>query len=180
MTSPLKNVSTELNVDPSNDQAEWPCSEKVSTEICDDTDAYNRAVVFAALAEAGIRTVIVKFQGGDEYDPVFRIDSTYRGLYGEDKLEFPDAPATLKFRKYEWNRTTLRGTVVAVVDKVMTLKVAIGTVCEDYIQENEEDWLWNSDIFGTFVFDSTNKTIKPLDLYERQWHSVKVPIAHGL
>ena len=70
-------ISLESGADPSLEQTD-----------CD--------VLFAALAAAGIRTVIVDFEGVvDGYSDTIKINSAYRGSKGEREMKIPTTPVNI-------------------------------------------------------------------------------------
>ncbi len=111
----------------------------------DDVRARNKNLIFAALAEAGIQTLTLGFDGcGDSG----QIDDIEAWSTGNDSVAFPSN------RKLQ-----LVSTAPDYPPTEFTLQQAIETLVYDYLDETCYGWEDNEGGFGTFVFDIPARTI---------------------
>jgi hypothetical protein len=113
----------------------------------------NKAVVFGALAAAGLTHVTVEFDGEGDSGQINEI-TTYAG---EVPAELPSTALTLHQASH--NGSDLR-TAEA------TLRDVIETLCYDYLTQSHDGWENNDGAYGTFEFDVPNRTVH-LDVDER-------------
>jgi hypothetical protein len=111
----------------------------------EDTRARNKNLVFAALAEAGIQTLTVGFDG---YGDSGQIDDIEAWNTGTDQVPLPSS------RKLHLVSATPGDPPFEI-----TLQEAIETLAYDYLDETHYGWENNDGAFGTFVFDVPARTI---------------------
>ena len=114
-------------------------TETSSAAPADDVRARNKAIVFAALAEAGIHKVTVDYDGSGDSG---QIESVEAWDARNERVPFPsDARIRL-----------------GSDDPGQNLEAAVEHLCWDYL-EIHYGWENNDGAFGTFVFDVPNRTI---------------------
>jgi hypothetical protein len=143
-------------------QREWEAERARRNELAVGVNAYNREVLLAALRAAGVRTVIVDFNGYGDEGQIERIDA-YTGVQGEGPIQFLETHVTIQVMD-DW-----RG--LQVKDQTETLESAIDTVCLEYLEQVASGWEINEGAFGDFTIDAAEKTIK-LDFNKRFEDSV--------
>jgi hypothetical protein len=118
-----------------------------------EANALNKAVVFDALAAAGLTRVEVPFDGEGDSGQI-------EGVYvyaGDARGELPESSITL--HQAAQNKGDPRTTTVSFHD-------AIETLCDDYLSQTHGGWENNDGGYGTFEFDVGERTIH-LDFNER-------------
>jgi hypothetical protein len=108
---------------------------------------HNKPVVFGLLAEAGITSVTVEFDGESDSGQIESVIA----CAGELRVELPRTPVTLQ--KASWHSETLTATTEP-------LSEAIETLCYDCLQQKHGGWEINDGAFGTFAFDVAARTIE--------------------
>jgi hypothetical protein len=108
---------------------------------------HNKPVVFDILAEAGITSVTVEFNGESDSGQIESVIA----CAGESRVELPKTPVTLQH--VSWNSDT-------VTDRTEPLPEAIETLCYDYLEQEHGGWENNDGAFGTFTFDVASRTIE--------------------
>ena len=106
---------------------------------------YNKNLIFAALAEAGIQKVSVEFDGAGDSGQI------------EDILAWNAAGDTIALpsgRKLE-----IPSPLPDTPPAEMTFQEAIETVAYDYLEDTHPGWEINDGAFGTFVFEVPGRTI---------------------
>jgi hypothetical protein len=121
----------------------------ISAAPIDDTPARNKAIVFAALAEAGIDTVVVCFDGCGDSGQIDAIDA-----FDRDRNEVP-LPTNRKVQ--------LASPITGDPPTEMSLRDAIETLAYDHLGMS---WADNDGAFGKFVFSVLNRSIT-LEFNER-------------
>jgi len=120
-------------------------TEKSTTAPGTDVRARNKAIVFAALAEAGIHRVTVDYDGSGDSGQIENVEAwnadNERLLFAPDPRiqlvsENPDRPYA------EHN-----------------LEAAVETVAWDYLDDLYRGWENNDGAFGIFVFDVPGRTL---------------------
>jgi hypothetical protein len=110
-----------------------------------DFRARNKAIVFAALAKAGIRRVTVDYDGSGDSGQIENVEAWDPG---DERMAFPS------------------GTMVHLASETAdqflpeSLEAAVETLAWDYL-EISVGWGWenNDGAFGTFVFDVPARTL---------------------
>jgi len=106
----------------------------------------NKAIVFDALAAAGLTRVTVEFDGEGDSGQINDITA----YTGEAPAELPST--SLKLQRAPQNGGDLR-TAEA------TLRDAIETLCYDYLSQTHGGWENNDGAYGTFEFDVGKRSI---------------------
>jgi hypothetical protein len=112
-----------------------------------NTNGLNKAVVFDALAAAGITTITAEFDGEGDSGQIESVIA----CAGESPAELPQTPVTL--HRASWQNETLTATTEP-------LREAIETLCYDYLEQEHGGWENNDRAFGTFTFDVAARTIE--------------------
>ena len=107
----------------------------------------NKPVVFAALAEAGITSVTVEFDGEGDSGQIESVIA----CAGESPAELPQTPVTLHRASWESE---------IITDRTEPLAGAIELLCYDYLEQEHGGWENNDGAFGTFAFDVSACTIE--------------------
>lgn len=115
--------------------------------------AANKAVLFGALAVAGIETVIVTFDGYGDSGQIERID-----------VEPGEGTILLPSDQIEIARTTWESPEIERLTQ--TVHEAIETLVYDFLRQVHSGWEINDGAYGEFTFDVAERTIK-LDHNER-------------
>lgn len=111
----------------------------------EDTRAHNKNLIFAALAEAGIHSLTVGFDGSGDSG---QIDDIEAWLPGPEKIPFPSN------RKLD-----LASSLPGNPPVEMTLQDAIETLAYNYLEDTHYGWENNDGAYGSFVFDVPARTI---------------------
>jgi hypothetical protein len=119
--------------------------ETPSAAPVDDARARNKAIVFAALAEAGIHRVIVEYDGCGDSGQIEYIEARDAS---DEKLPLPSIP-----------KVQLASAVPENPPVEITFQEAIEILVYDYLEETYMGWENNDGAFGTFVFDVAESSI---------------------
>jgi hypothetical protein len=119
-------------------------TETPSATPVDDIRARNKAIVFAALAEAGIHRVTVDYDGSGDSGQIENIEAWDAG---NERIPFP---SNSKVQLASDNADSL------LPDQ--HLEAAVETLAWDYL-EIYYGWENNDGAFGTFVFDVPDRSI---------------------
>lgn len=131
-----------------------------------EANAHNREVLFAALAAAGIRTVIAHFvrmiANFDDYSHLDDLQfdcSAYAGAQGEGTVQIPTTLLTIQAIKKGWWPELRDNAQTERISQTERLEDAIETVCIQYLKQIP---YYDGEIgyFGTFKFDTAKKTIE--------------------
>lgn len=110
----------------------------------DDVRARNKALVFTALAEAGIHKVTVEYDGGGDSG---QIEDVAAWNAANERMPFPTD-----------HKITLISENPAFPFSEQNLEAAVETIAWDYL-EICSGWENNDGAFGTFVFDVPAGTV---------------------
>jgi hypothetical protein len=113
----------------------------------------NKAVLFDALAAAGIETVTVIFDGYGDSGQIERIDVEA----GEGTVLLP--PDRIEIARTTWESPEIER-------QAQTVHEAIETLVYDFLRQTHSGWEINDGAYGEFTFDVAARTIK-LDYNER-------------
>jgi len=132
---------------PTLDTASWLAQEQARARLEESIRPENKAVLFEALAQVGITTVLVEFDG---YGDSGRIEdiSAHAG---------PDITVDLPSRNVEIARVEYGS--LAIVREAFTVKEAIERLAYDFLEETHGGWENNEGAYGNFLFDVTERTI---------------------
>ena len=107
----------------------------------------NKAVLFDALARAGITKVVVNFDGYGDSGQIERIDvhaGEAEAKLPEDQIEFAEP---------------VYGNPEKVERSTHTISDAIETLAYAFLEETHDGWEDNDGAYGDFTFDVGNRTI---------------------
>jgi len=116
-------------------------------------NALNKAIVFDALAAAGLTLVEVEFDGEGDSGQI-------EGIYayrGDAIAELPLSSVTLHQAAH--NKGDPKTTTASLHD-------AVEILCYDYLSQTHGGWENNDGAYGTFAFDVAERSIR-LDFNER-------------
>jgi hypothetical protein len=113
--------------------------------VADDIRTRNKAVIFAALAEAGIHSVNVGYDG---YSDSGQIDDVEAWGSSPEKVPLPSN-----------RKVQLPSPIQGEQPVEMTLQEAIETLVYDYLEETHYGWETGEGAYGTFVFSIPERTI---------------------
>jgi hypothetical protein len=153
----IENMKTIDENEYTDREREWKAAQDRRDETAVGVNAYNRDVLFTALIAAGIRTVIVDFDGYGDQGQIEDVRA-YKGAENEDCMVIPTTPLTIQVIE-GWKQYLIK-------DQPEMLANAIETVCYEYLEQTHDGWENDGGAFGTFTFDAADKTIK-LDFNER-------------
>jgi hypothetical protein len=129
---------------------------------------HDREVLFAALTAAGIRKVIVQFDGSGDDGCIGSVEAYAAEDEGETQL--PQTPVTIKTIGQRWSSDPCQvneKTVAMVSDND---DGAIETVCYGYLEQTHGGWeISDGEVdgaYGSFTFNVAEKTIT-LDFNQR-------------
>jgi Family of unknown function (DUF6878) len=111
----------------------------------DDVGARNKAIVFAALAEAGIRCVTVEYDGSGDSGQIENVEAWNAG---NERIPFP-SPFIVRLISEDPDR----------LPSPTSLEGSVENLAWDYLEERHDGWENNDGGFGTFVFDVPSRTI---------------------
>jgi hypothetical protein len=144
--------------DPEARQAAWITQYQDHARRAAEAWPANKAVLFDALARAGITSVIVNFDGyGDS------------GQIEQVEVRAGDATAELPAHQIEFVDPVL-GDPQKVERSTHTLSDAIETLVYAFLGQSHSGWEDNDGAYGDFTFDVGNRTIT-LDYNERYTES---------
>jgi hypothetical protein len=92
----VENEMTDIKNETSYDDVwrQWAAERAHRGELAVGVNAHNREGLFAILRAAGVRTVIVDFDGCGDEGQIERIDA-YTGVQGEGPIQLPETPVTI-------------------------------------------------------------------------------------
>ena len=110
-----------------------------------DIRARNKAMVFAALAETGIHSITVDYDGSGDSGQIENIEAWTADT---KRLPFPIEP-----------RIRLESENPERPCDEQNLEAAVESVAGDYLYDLYSGWENNDGAFGTFVFDVPSRTV---------------------
>jgi hypothetical protein len=121
-------------------------TDTTETTAAADIRAHNKAIVFAALAEAGIHRVTVDYDGSGDSGQIENVEAWNDG---NERIPFPSD-----------TRIQLGSENPDHPSSETNLEATVETLAWDYL-ELSIGWGWenNDGAFGTFVFDVSARTI---------------------
>ena len=128
------------------DSASWLARDQEFVKLCKSTLSENKTALFDALANAGIDTVEVTFNG---YADSGQVDEAVIAGEGAD--------ADLRLVNIEIARVE-RGSP-AVVHETLSAKDAIEKLVYDLLQQTYAGWEINQGAYGDFLFDVGDRTV---------------------
>jgi hypothetical protein len=132
---------------PSFDATGWLAQEHARARLAESVRPENKAVLFEALAQVGITTVLVQFDGYGDSGQIEDI-SAHAG---------PDVAVNLPECNVEIARVEY-GTL-AIVRDTYAVRDAIERLAYDFLEETHGGWENNEGAYGDFLFDVGERTI---------------------
>ena len=148
MTNPSNIVAT-----PIQDTTDWEQTRVGHERLVAELRPRNKALVFNALAAAGITIVTVSFDGYGDSGQIESIEAQADGKV----LDLPRAD--LEINAPIWGKREPEGQVISVA-------VAIEKLAYDFLSDVHSGWENNEGAYGEFTFDVGERTIS-LDYNER-------------
>jgi hypothetical protein len=133
--------------DPAYDTASWLAQEQARARLEESIRPENKAVLFEALAQVGITTVLVEFDGYGDSGQIEDI-SAHAG---------PDIAVNLPECNVEIARVVYAS--LEIVRETYTVKEAIERLSYDFLEETHGGWENNEGAYGDFLFDVAERTI---------------------
>jgi hypothetical protein len=122
-------------------------------ELCAKANALNKAVLFDALAAAGITSINVEFDGEGDSGQIHDISAKA----GDQEAQLPTTKITIQ--QLRWGQTE-------ATPSEFTLEAAVEALCYDYLEQQHGGWENNDGAFGEFAINVTERTID-LEFYSR-------------
>lgn len=129
------------------DTASWLAQEQARARLDESVRPENKAVLFEALAQVGIATVLVEFDGYGDSGQIEDI-SAHAG---------PDIAVNLPERNVEI--ACVEYGSLEIVRQTFTVKEAIERLVYDFLEETHGGWENNEGAYGDFLFDVAERTI---------------------
>jgi hypothetical protein len=111
-----------------------------------ETNALNKTAVFEALAQAGISSVSVEFDGEGDSGQIESVIATT----GDERMDLPVTPISVWQAHWDGKASIVN----------TPLEEAISDLCYGYLSQEHGGWENNDGAFGTFTFDVTARTIE--------------------
>ena len=131
---------------PTFDAASWPAREQEFAKLCESIRPENKAALFDALAQAGITSVEVTFDGYGDSGQIEDITAKA----GDKDVALP--AVSLEIAHAEWGSAD-------IVRVTHSMKDAIEQIAYDFLRETHEGWENNEGAYGDFHFDVNDRTI---------------------
>jgi len=131
---------------PTFDFAKWEAEQRARNELLETIRPKNKAAIFAVLAESGITSVTVEFDG---YGDSGGIESVHAEADGSE-IALPAGSVTL---------FTLGWRETEPTEKTMPLSEAIEHMVYELLGQTHGGWENNAGAFGNFVFGVAAETI---------------------
>ena len=115
-------------------------------ELCAKVNELNKAVLFDALAPAGITIINIEFDGEGDSGQINGVSA----LAGDQPADLPATKLTLQ--QLRWGQTE-------ATPSEFTLEAAIEALCYDYLEQEHDGWENNDGGYGEFIIDVAERTI---------------------
>ena len=115
-------------------------------ELCAKANELNKAVLFDALAPAGITIINVEFDGEGDSGQINGVSA----LAGDQPADLPATKLTI--HQLRWGQTEPTASE-------FTLEAAIEALCYDYLEQEHDGWENNDGGYGEFIIDVAERTI---------------------
>lgn len=135
------------NDTPTPDTTSWLAQQQAHARLDESIRPENKAVLFEALAQVGITTVLVQFDGYGDSGQIEDI-SAHAG---------PDTAVNLPACDVEIARVEYGS--LEIVRETFTVKEAIERLAYDFLEETHGGWENNEGAYGDFLFDVAERTI---------------------
>jgi hypothetical protein len=131
---------------PELDSTSWLAKEQAFAKFCESIRPENKAAVFDALAQAGIASVEVTFDG---YADSGQIEDV-AAKAGDKDVALP--AISIKVAHAEWGSSD-------IVRTTHPMPQAIERLAYDFLEETHGGWQDNQGAYGDFFFDVASRTI---------------------
>jgi hypothetical protein len=131
---------------PCPDPTSWLAQEQAFAKLCESIRPENKAAVFDALAQAGITTVEVTFDG---YADSGQIEDV-AAKAGDKDVALP--AVSVELARAEWGSSD-------IVRVTHPIPEAIERLAYDFLREAYAGWENNEGAYGDFHFDVVSRTI---------------------
>lgn len=132
---------------PAFDTSSWLAQQQARATLEESIRPENKAFLFEALAQVGITTVLVEFDGYGDSGQIEDI-SAHAG---------PDIAVDLPRCNVEIARVEYGS--LEIVREAFTVKEAIERLAYDFLEETHGGWENNEGAYGDFLFDVAARTI---------------------
>jgi hypothetical protein len=132
--------------EPALDPTSWLAQERAFAKLCESIHLENKAAVFDALAQAGITSVEVTFDG---YADSGQIEDV-AAKAGDKDVALP--AVSVELAHAEWGSSD-------IVRVTHPMPQAIERLAYDFLRETHTGWENNEGAYGDFVFDVAERTI---------------------
>jgi hypothetical protein len=112
-----------------------------------NANALNKAVVFDALAAAGITSVVAEFDGGGDSGQIDDI----LAYAGDNRVDFPST--NIKLHSADWGQQELCAKEASHYD-------AVEDLCYGFLEQTHAGWENNDGAYGQFTFDVAGRKIE--------------------
>jgi len=116
-------------------------------ELCANVNELNKAVLFDALAPAGITIITVDFDGEGDSGQINGVSA----FAGDQPADLPATKLTLQHLR--WGQTDS-------TPSELTLEAAIETLCYAYLELTHDGWENNDGGYGEFRIDVAKRRIE--------------------
>lgn len=128
------------------DLTSWLAQEQAFTQLCESIRPENKAALFDALAQAGIATIVVTFDGYADSGQIE--DITVKA--GDKDVALPIV--SVEIAHAEWGSPD-------IVRLTHPLKDAVEQLSYDFLRETHCGWQDNQGAYGDFLFDVAERSI---------------------
>ena len=125
---------------------QYLAQERTYAERAEALRPANKTALFDALAQAGITSVLVRFNGEGDEGQIEEIDA----VCGEAPAELPSRE--IEIAEPVWGSTEIRRTTLSVSD-------AIEALAFNLLEETHGGWENGDGAYGDFTFDVAERTI---------------------
>ncbi len=132
---------------PTFDTTSWLAQEQARDRLRDSIRPENKAALFNALAQAGITTVLVEFNGYGDSGQIEDI-SAHAG---------PDVAVKLPKGNVDIAKVEYGG--LEILRRTLSVKEAIEHLAYNLLEETHGGWENNEGAYGDFLFDVAERTI---------------------
>lgn len=136
------------------DPTSWLVQDREFQQLCESIRPENKATLFDALAQAGIATVLVKFDG---YGDSGQIEDTSVHAGPDIAINLPEG--CIEIARVQWGSREISRQTLSVKD-------AIEHLVYDLLEQTHGGWENNEGAYGDFLFNVAERTIT-LDYNER-------------
>lgn len=132
--------------EPALDPTSWLAQEQAFANLCESIRPENKAAVFDALAQVGITSVVVTFDGYADSGQIE--DITVKS--GDKDVALP--AVSVELARAEWGSPD-------IIRVTHPMEQAIEQLAYDFLRETYAGWENNEGAYGDFLFDVAERTI---------------------